>query len=85
MSDQRVIDPVCGMTITVAQAPFVRELDGATHYLCSAACAQRFDADGAAYAAVARLDLPGWGRTPHPPAIVEQFAGGGALMMGEAS
>ena len=73
MSSQDVVDPVCGMTITIAQAPFTRELDGITHYLCSAACAQRFDADGAAYAAVARLQLPGWGLTQHPPAIVEQF------------
>jgi YHS domain-containing protein len=73
MLSQDVVDPVCGMTITTSQAPFTRELDGATYYLCSAACAQRFDADGAAYAAVARLQLPGWGLTQHPPAIVEQF------------
>ena len=68
-----VIDPVCGMTITRAQAPFVSVHSGTTYYLCSLKCTLRFDADGDAYAAVARLDLPGWGRTPHPPAVVEQF------------
>jgi YHS domain-containing protein len=72
-SSDAVIDPVCGMTITKAQAPFTRVHAGATYHLCSVACASRFDADGDAYAAVARLDLPGWGRTPHPPAVVEQF------------
>lgn len=73
MSTSNAIDPVCGMTLSIEQAPFSMELDGTTYHLCSAACLQRFEADGAAYAAVARLDLPGWGRTPHPPAIVEQF------------
>ena len=67
------IDPVCGMTITVTQAPHQRVHAGATYYLCSIACALRFDADADAYATVARLDLPGWGHTPHPPAVVEQF------------
>ena len=68
-----VIDPVCGMTITRVQAPFTREHAGATYYLCSIECARRFDADGEAYVAVARLGLPGWGETPHPPAVTEQF------------
>lgn len=55
-----VIDPVCGMTITRAQAPFTSVHSGTTYYLCSVKCMWRFDADGDAYAAVARLDLPGW-------------------------
>jgi Cu+-exporting ATPase len=63
-----VIDPVCGMTITKAQAPLTRVHAGATYYLCSMKCASKFDADADAYAAVARLDLPGWGQTPHPTA-----------------
>jgi YHS domain-containing protein len=68
-----VIDPVCGMTISRAEAPHQRELEGNTYFLCSAGCASRFDTDGVAYAAAAKLDLPGWGRTPHPDSVVEQF------------
>ncbi len=68
-----VIDPVCGMRITTAQAPFTRLHAGETYYLCSVECSLRFDADGEAYAATARLNLPGWGQTPHPPSVVEQF------------
>ena len=73
LPDDHVIDPVCGMTIARAEAPFHREHAGAEYYLCSVECTLRFEADSAAYVAAARLDLPGWGRTPHPPAIVEQF------------
>ena len=68
-----VIDPVCGMTITKAQAPFTREHTGITFYLCSRECAAKFDADADAYAAASRLSLPGWGQTPHPQNVVEQF------------
>ena len=68
-----VIDPVCGMTITTVQAPFARDHAGVTYYLCSIECCGKFDADGAAYVAAARLDLPGWGETPHPESVVEQF------------
>ena len=68
-----VIDPVCGMTITTAQAPFMRDHGGSTYYLCSAECCLKFDADGEAYIAAARLELPGWGETPHPESVVEQF------------
>lgn len=76
-SHEHAIDPVCGMTITRIQAPYTKEHGGTTYYLCSAACSQRFELDADAYIAVARLDLPGWGQTPHPPAIVEQFRQGG--------
>ena len=68
-----VIDPVCGMTITVATAPYQRELGGSTYYLCSSACVSRFDSDGDAYATTARLNLPGWGETPHPESVTKQF------------
>ena len=68
-----VIDPVCGMTITTAQSPCSREHEGATYHFCSIECALRFEADAPAYVAVSRLDLPGWGLTPHPPAITERF------------
>lgn len=73
MSAQLVIDPVCGMTLEQLQAPYVREHSGATWYLCSHACCLKFDADADAYIAAARLDLPGWGRTPHPESVTEQF------------
>ena len=72
-SEQNVIDPVCGMTITRSQAPFSRDHSGATYYLCSIECCGKFDRDGDAYAATARLQLPGWGSTPHPESVIEQF------------
>ena len=72
-SDDKVIDPVCGMTLARVQAPFSREHTGTTYYLCSVECVGKFDQDGEAYVATARLQLPGWGETPHPESVVEQF------------
>ena len=72
-SGEEVIDPVCGMTIVRHEAPYQREHGGETYYMCSAACASRFDTDGDAYAATAKLNLPGWGMTPHPDDVVKQF------------
>ena len=72
-SEENVIDPVCGMTISRLQAPFTREHGGTVYHLCSAECLGKFDRDGEAYAATARLQLPGWGETPHPESVVEQF------------
>jgi YHS domain-containing protein len=77
-SHEHVVDPVCGMTITTVEAPYTSEHAGTTYYLCSAICSQRFALDADAYATVARLDLPGWGQTPHPPDIVERFRRDGA-------
>jgi Cu+-exporting ATPase len=71
--DEQVIDPVCGMTIEKNRAPFEREHSGQVFHLCSAACAKKFDSDGDAYATTARLNLPGWGSTPHPESVVKQF------------
>jgi YHS domain-containing protein len=68
-----VIDPVCGMTIVSTEAPHQREHGGSTYYLCSTTCAKRFDTDGDAYATTAKLNLPGWGQTPHPEHVVKQF------------
>ena len=73
MSAHQVIDPVCGMTISADRAPHQREHSGATWYLCSMECSLKFDADAIAYIAAARLDLPGWGQTPHPESVIEQF------------
>ena len=72
-SGDEVIDPVCGMTIMRAESPHQREHGGTMYYLCSTACAARFDSDGDAYAATARLNLPGWGKTPHPDEVKKQF------------
>jgi len=72
-----VIDPVCGMTISRSRAPVIRAHGDATFYLCSVQCAAKFDADADAYAAVSRLDLPGWGQTPHPESVTKQFRPGG--------
>ena len=73
METHHVIDPVCGMTISIAEAPHVREHAGSNWYLCSIECCLKFDADAPAYVAAARLDLPGWGMTPHPESVREQF------------
>lgn len=75
-SHDHAVDPVCGMTIARFQAPYTREHSGSTYYLCSAICTERFELDADAYITVARLSLPGWGQTRHPPAIVEQFRQG---------
>lgn len=72
MTSQTAIDPVCGMTIALP-AVTTRVHDSSEFHFCSHLCAGRFDADGDAYAAVARLDLPGWGQTATP----------GFLMAGE--
>jgi len=73
MLPDKVIDPVCGMTILKAEAPHMREHEGVTYYMCSAGCAHRFDLDGDAYATTAKLNLPGWGKTPHPDDVVRHF------------
>jgi YHS domain-containing protein len=68
-----VIDPVCGMTMPRRAAPLEREHGGEIFYLCSAECGLKFDADADAYVAAARLNLPGWGATPHPENVIKQF------------
>ena len=71
--DEHVIDPVCGMIMPMQAAPLERTHGGKTFYLCSAQCAAKFDADADAYSAAAKLNLPGWGSTPHPENVVRQF------------
>ncbi len=39
------IDPVCGMTVRVADARHVATYEGRTHYFCSAGCRAAFEAD----------------------------------------
>ena len=37
-------DPVCGMKVDTSTAAHRHELDGTTHYFCSARCLERFRA-----------------------------------------
>lgn len=60
-------------TMVKNEAPFQRELGGSTYYLCSSACVSRFESDSDAYLTTAKLNLPGWGQTPHPDCVVKQF------------
>lgn len=49
-------DPVCGMRIDViVEEMELRTHEGQTYVLCSADCAMKFDADGAAYIAAIRV------------------------------
>ena len=61
----KVLDPVCGMVIERADAAATRQLAGETYYLCSASCAEKFDADAMAYVAAIRADgYHKWHGTP---------------------
>ncbi|NNG18790.1 heavy metal translocating P-type ATPase [Naumannella sp. ID2617S] len=42
---EKVLDPVCGMTVDPAKAAATREHDGTTFSFCSPGCAATFDAD----------------------------------------
>jgi xanthine dehydrogenase accessory factor len=48
------IDPVCGMTVEVAEARHRSVHNGRTYYFCSAACLASFETDPASYVSVAR-------------------------------
>lgn len=48
------VDPVCGMTVDVADARHRTTHAGRTYYFCSPGCLERFRLDPAAYEAVAR-------------------------------
>jgi len=43
------VDPVCGMTISKADAAGSSEYGGTTYYFCNPGCKKKFDADPAAY------------------------------------
>jgi xanthine dehydrogenase accessory factor len=47
------IDPVCGMTVDVADARYRTVHDGRTYYFCSAGCLDSFESDPARFATVA--------------------------------
>jgi xanthine dehydrogenase accessory factor len=46
------IDPVCGMTVDVADARYRTVHEGQTYYFCSAGCLESFEADPSKYLAV---------------------------------
>ena len=48
------IDPVCGMTVDVADARYRTAHEGRTYYFCSAGCMERFEEDPARFAAAVR-------------------------------
>lgn len=50
-TDPPTIDPVCGMSLRPAEAAAQRVVNGQAVYLCSDACAARFDRDPTAHAA----------------------------------
>ncbi|MBC7656354.1 MAG: YHS domain-containing protein, partial [Frankiaceae bacterium] len=47
----KVLDPVCGMTVDPASARFHADHDGTTYHFCSAGCERKFRAEPARYAA----------------------------------
>ena len=72
---KQVIDPVCGMTIS-SEGALSREHAGEVFFLCSELCVGRFETDAAAYVAVSRLNLEGWGRTPTPGFLMKETRSG---------
>ena len=51
---QEVVDPVCGMLVSLEGATEVVEHEGVTYAFCSAHCRKRFEADPARYVAAER-------------------------------
>ncbi|MHA1165579.1 MAG: heavy metal translocating P-type ATPase [Alphaproteobacteria bacterium] len=44
-TSETAIDPVCGMTVTIAGARHMSALEGARYYFCHAGCKTKFEAD----------------------------------------
>jgi xanthine dehydrogenase accessory factor len=51
--EAEAVDPVCGMTVSIAGARETAVHDGRTYYFCGAGCRSRFEADPARYLATA--------------------------------
>jgi len=51
--DRDAHDPICGMTVEIAKAPYSSEVGGRWFYFCGAGCRTRFEADPARYLATA--------------------------------
>lgn len=45
---ESAIDPICGMTIQKANAPYTSQYQGETYYFCSDGCRMTFNKDPAA-------------------------------------
>jgi xanthine dehydrogenase accessory factor len=56
--DETAIDPVCGMTVTVAGARHRADHQGSTFFFCRAGCREKFLADPGRYGAVEAGALP---------------------------
>ena len=54
----RVIDPVCGMSVDPQKTPHKHPYDGHTYYFCSAGCRTKFAADPAKYLRPADVTPP---------------------------
>lgn len=50
MAEEKVLDPICGMTISPKDAVSTQEYEGKTYYFCSPHCASTFAEDPAKYA-----------------------------------
>ena len=48
-ASDEVVDPVCGMTISKADAAGSSEYGGTTYYFCNPSCKTKFDTNPAAY------------------------------------
>ena len=46
---ETAIDPVCGMTVTVADASFLTEHLGESYYFCAPGCQHSFESDPARF------------------------------------
>jgi xanthine dehydrogenase accessory factor len=42
VEEPEAIDPICGMTVTIATAKHRAEVDGTTYYFCNARCREKF-------------------------------------------
>ena len=51
------IDPVCGMSVTIATAKHTREHSGKPYFFCCAACAQKFTPDPEGYLSSAKAGV----------------------------
>ena len=40
---ETAVDPICGMTVVIADAEYVLQHDGATYYFCCAGCRRKFE------------------------------------------
>ncbi len=63
-SEERALDPVCGMTVNPATAKHRAEQGGKTYFFCSAGCREKFEKEPAKYLAPKGEEAP---PEPAPP------------------